>query len=77
MAKAIVIYSIDQGGLPSFLAEILIQYLTFVYLLLNAFVAQMVERVLGKNEVSGSIPDEGSISDVRFRMTDGGCQIDR
>ena len=26
----------------------------------NALVAQSVERILGKNEVSGSIPDEGS-----------------
>lgn len=26
-----------------------------------AFVAQSVERVLGKNEVSGSIPDKGSL----------------
>ena len=26
----------------------------------NAFVAQLVERSLGKTEVSGSIPDKGS-----------------
>lgn len=29
---------------------------------ISADVAQLVERVLGKNEVSGSIPDVGSSS---------------
>ena len=30
--------------------------------IMKAVVAQLAERVLGKNEVSGSIPDEGSRS---------------
>lgn len=29
---------------------------------MNAFIAQVVERSLGKTEVSGSSPDEGSLT---------------
>ena len=37
----------------------------------GAHVAQTVERVLGKDEVSGSIPDMGSISRVVGAIVDG------
>ena len=37
----------------------------------GAHVAQTVERVLGKDEVSGSIPDMGSISSFAGAIVDG------
>ena len=56
----------------SFLVKFLVQYRFEAVMMWKpmaealefAFVAQMVERVLGKNEVSGPIPDEGSVSDI-------------
>src|SRR5207247_8628634 len=40
-----------------------------------AHVAQMAERVLGKDEVSGSIPDMGSISNSNTRERHGTTAI--
>ncbi len=38
----------------------------------HAHVAQSAERVLGKDEVSGSIPDMGSIALERIAVVNGG-----
>ena len=42
----------------------------------NAFVAQLVERSLGKTEVSGSIPDEGSRGrSASYTISLSTCQV--
>ena len=61
-------YQTPGSFLPKFLVqyrfEVVMMWKLIAAALKFAFVAQMVERVLGKNEVSGPIPDEGSVSDV-------------
>lgn len=52
---------VSRGTVPPAAFAVGFSYPSFGTILLQfAFVAQLAERVHGKNEVSGSIPDEGS-----------------
>ena len=45
--------------------------------IMKAVVAQLAERVLGKNEVSGSIPDNGSMGEKRRKRAAGKSEAER